>query len=68
MFNTVQLRMHATNQKLEGNVWEMCVKSLHLRKLPCSVLPHFKVCDLFRTVHLRMHTVKIIICGPRRKQ
>ena len=65
MFNTVQLGMHATNQKLEGNV---CKKSLHLRKLTCSVLLHFKVCDLFRTMHLHMHTVKIIICGPRRKQ
>ena len=32
MFNTVQTQMHNTNQKLEGNLWEICVKSLHLRK------------------------------------
>ena len=33
MFNTVQLQMHATNQKLEGNVWEMCVKKSALKKI-----------------------------------
>ena len=41
MFNAVQLQMHATYQKLEGNVWEMCVKSLHFLNLSCSVLLHF---------------------------
>ena len=41
MFHTVQWRTHTTNQKLEGIVWEICVKSLHLRKIICSVLPHF---------------------------
>ena len=68
MFGTVHSPMHATNKKLEGNVWEMYSKSLHFKKLSCSVLPHFKVREMFSTVHSPMHTVKIIICGPRRKQ
>ena len=30
MFYTVQWSMHATNQKLEGNVWEIGLKSLQI--------------------------------------
>ena len=52
--------MHITNQKLEGNVWEMCVKSLHFLNWSCSVLPHFKVCEMFYTMQWQMHTVKIL--------
>ena len=33
MFYTVQTQLHTTNQKLEGNVWEICVKSLLFLKL-----------------------------------
>ena len=28
LFTTVRWSMHTTNQKLEGNVWEICIKSL----------------------------------------
>ena len=28
LFTTVRWSMHTTNQKLEGNVWEICTKSL----------------------------------------
>ena len=59
--------MHATIPKLEGNVWETCSKSLHLRKFSCRVLLHVKSSEMFGTVHCVEHA-KIIICGPLRKQ
>ena len=33
MFHIVQWQMPTTNQKLQGIVWEICVKSMRLRKL-----------------------------------
>ena len=39
--------MHRTNQKLEGNVRDNCVKSLHLRKIICSVLLYISIREMF---------------------
>ena len=55
MFGTVHLHLHVTNQKLEGNVWEICSKSLHLRKLTCSVFLHFKFGEMLGTMQLHLH-------------
>ena len=46
MFHIVQWQMPTTNQKLQGIVWEICVKSMRLRKIICSVLLHFSVCEI----------------------
>ena len=51
--------MHATNQKLEGNVWEIGLKSLQILNWTCSVLLHFSIGEMFYTVQWQMHTVKI---------
>ena len=32
MFHIVQWQMHTTNQKLQGIVWEICVKKYALKK------------------------------------
>ena len=60
--------MHAAIQKLEGFVWEMCVKSLQILNLQCSVFLHLSVDEMFGTVQISLHDRKIIFCGPRRKQ
>ena len=60
MFYTVQTSMHATNQKVEGNVWEMCVKSLLFSKLHCSVLLQILIREMFYTMQWSMRTVKIL--------
>ena len=51
--------MHATNQKLEGNVREIGLKSLQILNWTCSVLLHFSIGEMFYTVQWQMHTVKI---------
>ena len=55
MFTTVQTSMHITNQKLEGNVWEICIKSLVFSNLHCSVFQHISVGEMFYTVQRQMH-------------
>ena len=55
MFYTVHLLLHATKQKLEGNVWEICVKSLLFANLHCSVFQHISVGEMFYTVQWQMH-------------
>ena len=55
MFTTVQTSMHITNQKLEGNVWEICIKSLVFSNLHCSVFQHISVGEMFYTVQWQMH-------------
>ena len=58
MFYTVQTQLHTTNQKLEGNVWVICVKSLLFSNWTCSVFQHFWICEMFGTVHLLLHAIK----------
>ena len=58
MFYTVQTQLHTTNQKLEGNVWEICVKSLLFSNWTCSVFQHIWICEMFGTVHLLLHAIK----------
>ena len=58
MFYTVQTQLHTTNQKLEGNVWEICVKSLLFSNSTCSVFQHIWICEMFGTVHLLLHAIK----------
>ena len=55
MFTTVQTSMHITNQKLEGNVWEICIKSLVFSNLHCGVFQHISVGEMFYTVQWQMH-------------
>ena len=55
MFYTVHLLLHATKQNLEGNVWEICVKSLLFSNLHCSVFQHISVGEMFYTVQWQMH-------------
>ena len=55
MFTTVQTSMHITNQKLEGNVWEICIKSLLFSNLHCSVLLQILIREMFYTVQWSMH-------------
>ena len=47
--------MHITNQKLEGNVWEICIKSLVFSNLHCGVFQHISVGEMFYTVQWQMH-------------
>ena len=47
--------MHITNQKLEGNVWEICIKSLLFLNLHCSVLLQSLIREMFYTVQWSMH-------------
>ena len=58
MFYSVQTQLHTTNQKLEGNVWEICVKSLLFSNWTCSVFQHIWICEMFGTVHLLLHAIK----------
>ena len=58
MFYTVQTQLHTTNQKLEGNVWEICVKSLLFSNWTCSVFQHIWICEMFGAVHLLLHAIK----------
>ena len=58
MFYTVQTQLHTTNQKLEGNVWEICVKSLLFSNWTFSVFQHIWICEMFGTVHLLLHAIK----------
>ena len=55
MFTTVQTQLHATNQKLEGNVWEICLKSLQILNLHCSVFLQISVIELIYTLQTQMH-------------
>ena len=55
MFYTVHLLLHTTKQKLEGNVREICVKSLPFSNLHCSVFQHISVGEMFYTVQWQMH-------------
>ena len=55
MFYTVQWSMHATNQKLEGNIWEICLKSLQILNLHCSVFLQISVIEMIYTVQTQMH-------------
>ena len=64
MFTTVQTQLHATNQKLEGNVWEICIKSLVFSNLHCSVLLQILIREMITPLQTRMHDRKIIICRP----
>ena len=50
--------MHTTNPKIEGHVWELCIKSLLFLKLQCSVLLQIWICDMFGAVHLLLHAIK----------
>ena len=47
--------MHITNQKLDGNVWEICIKSLLFSNLHCSVLLQILIREMFYTVQWSMH-------------
>ena len=55
MFTTVQTQLHATNQKLEGNVWEICIKSLVFSNLHCSVFQHISVGEMIYTLQTQIH-------------
>ena len=56
MFTTVQSQLHVTKQKLEGNVWELCVKSLLFLILHCSVLLQISIGEMIYTVQWSMHS------------
>ena len=55
MFSTVQTHLHPTNQKLEGNVWEIYLRSLQILKYTCSVFLQISVIEMIYTVQTQMH-------------
>ena len=54
MFTTVQTQLHATNKKLEGNVWEICLKSLQILNLHCSVFLQISVIEMIYILQTQM--------------
>ena len=55
MFSTVQTHLHATNQKLQCFVWEICSQSMQILIVTCSVLLQISVIEMIYTVQTQMH-------------